>query len=204
MKQSKVIDLKTLSKTKFLSMYEAKYENRVGNNKSWMIASRKSEEVLKEKFFKNNKDDDDAVVIAAIHKPSNKLVLVRQFRVPINDFVYELTAGLIDEGEDFKTSVKRELKEETGLDLKEISVSKSRLYLSPGMTDECVNLVFCTCEGELSSDNMEDDECIEPMLISKEDALEIIKSNHNLDIKCYLVLQNFIIFGEKLFDNLYE
>ena len=49
---------------------------------------------------------------------------------------------------------------------------------------------------------MEEDECIEPMLISKEEATEIIKSNNNLDIKCYLVLQNFIIFGEKLFDNL--
>ena len=191
MKHSKVTGLKALSKTKFLSMYEAEYENRVGNKKSWMIASRKSEEVLKGKFFENNKDDDDAVVIAALHKPSNKLVLV-----------YELTAGLIDEGEDFKTSVKRELKEETGLDLKDIAASKSKLYLSPGMTDECVNLVFCTCEGELSCDNMEEDECIEPMLISKEEATEIIKSNNNLDIKCYLVLQNFIIFGEKLFDNL--
>ena len=98
MKHSKVTGLKALKKTKFLSMYEAEYENRVGNKKLWMIASRKSEEVLKGKFFENNKDDDDAVVIAALHKPSNKLVLVRQFRVPVNDFVYELTAGLIEIG----------------------------------------------------------------------------------------------------------
>lgn len=202
MKKSKVTKLNTLVKTKFLSMYEAQYENRVGNKKSWMIATRKSKEILEEKFFKNKKDDDDAVVIAALHKPSNKLVLVRQFRVPVNDFVYELTAGLIDEGEDFKTSVKRELKEETGLDLKEIVSDKSSLYLSPGMTDECVNLVFCTCEGELSTENMEEDECIEPMLVSVEEAKQILKSGKNMDIKCYLVLQNFIIFGENLFHKL--
>ena len=202
MKQSKVTNLKAWSKTKFLSMYEAEYVNRVGNKKSWMIATRKSEEFLNGKFFENKKDDDDAVVIAALHKPSNKLVIVKQFRVPVNDFVYELTAGLIDDGEDFKTSVKRELKEETGLELKEIAGCKSRLYLSPGMTDECVNLAFCTCEGELSTDNMEDDECIEPILISKEEAKEILNSNSAIDIKCYLVLQNFVIFGEKLFDNL--
>ena len=42
MKHSKVTGLKALSKTKFLSMYEAEYENRVGNKKSWMIASRKT------------------------------------------------------------------------------------------------------------------------------------------------------------------
>ena len=202
MNRSKVMNLKTLTKTKFLSMYEAQYENKVGNKKSWMIASRKSEETLNKKFFQNQKDDNDAVVIAALHKPSNKLVIVRQFRVPVNDFVYELTAGLIDDGEDFKNTVKRELKEETGLDLKEMVLEKSHLYLSPGMTDECVNFTFCTCEGELSTDNMEDDECIEPMLISKEDAMEIIKGGDAIDIKCYLILQRFIMFGEKLFDNL--
>ena len=70
------------------------------------------------------------------------------------------------------------------------------------MTDECVNLVYCTCEGELSTDNMEDDECIEPILISRDEAKEIINGNSLMDIKCHLVLQNFIIFGEKLFDNL--
>lgn len=202
MKQSKVINLKALTKTKFLSMYEAEYENKVGNKKSWMIASRKSEDVLKDKFFKNKKDDDDAVVIVALHKPSNKLVIVKQFRVPVNDFVYELTAGLIDNGEDFKFAVKRELKEETGLDIKEIVSEKSNLYLSPGMTDECVNLIFCTCEGNLSIENMEDDECIEPMLISQDEAREILKSCKKIDIKCYLILQNFVMFGEKLFDNL--
>ncbi len=202
MKQSKVTNLKALTKTRFLSMYEAEYENRVGNKKSWMNATRKSEEFLNDKFFKNKKDEDDAVVIAAFHKPTNKIVLVKQFRIPVNDFVYELTAGLIDEGEDFKTSVKRELKEETGLDLVEIISNKSKLYLSPGMTDECVNLVYCTCEGELSTDNMEDDECIEPILISRDEAKEIINGNSLMDIKCHLVLQNFIIFGEKLFDNL--
>ena len=202
MKRSKITELNTLIQTKFLSMYEAVYENRVGNKKSWMISTRKSKETLEGKFFEDKKDDDDAVVIAALHKPSNKLVLVRQFRVPVNDFVYEMTAGLIDDGEDFKTSVKRELKEETGLDLKEIKADKGRLYLSPGMTDECVNLVYCTCEGELSIEYMEDDECIEPILIYVEEAKEIIRSDENMDIKCYLVLQNFIIFGEKLFDNM--
>ena len=202
MKRSKITELNTLIQTKFLSMYEAVYENRVGNKKSWMISTRKSKETLEGKFFEDKKDDDDAVVIAALHKPSNKLVLVRQFRVPVNDFVYEMTAGLIDDGEDFKTSVKRELKEETGLDLKEIKADKGSLYLSPGMTDECVNLVYCTCEGELSIEYMEDDECIEPILISVEEAKEIIRSDENMDIKCYLVLQNFIIFGEKLFDNM--
>lgn len=202
MDKNKVTQLIALNKTKFLSFYEAQYENKKGNPRTWMIASRKSEEELKEKFFEGKKDKDDAVVVAALHKPSNKLVMIKQFRIPVNDYVYELPAGLIDEGEEAKKSAIRELKEETGLVVTSIiEKGKGRLYLSPGMTDECVNLVFCICEGEINTDGLEDDECIEPMLISREEAKEIILENSNIDIKCFLLLQSFVILGEKLFEN---
>lgn len=200
MKRSKITNVKALKKTQFLSMYEAKYENRVGNEKSWIIATRKSEEFLNEKFFDNKKDVEDAVLIAALHKPSNKLIVVKQFRVPTNDFVYELTAGLIDEGESSSTAAERELKEETGLKLLDVISEKKKLYLSPGMTDESVNLVFCTCEGELSDEFLEDDECIEAMMISREEAEELLKSEASMDAKCYLVLQSFVTLGEKMFE----
>ena len=110
MDRNKVTNIKTLNKTRFLSFYEAEYENKKGNKRTWMIASRKKDEDLKEKFFNGKKDKDDAVVIAALHKPSNKLVIIRQFRIPVNDYVYELPAGLIDDGEEAKNSVVRELK----------------------------------------------------------------------------------------------
>ena len=168
--------------------------------KSWIIATRKSEEFLNEKFFANKKDVEDAVLIAALHKPSNKLVLVKQFRVPTNDFVYELTAGLIDECEKSETAAERELKEETGLKLLEVISEKKKLYLSPGMTDESVNLIFCTCEGEISDEFLEDDECIEAIMISQEEALDLVNSDAVMDAKCYLVLQSFAVLGERLFE----
>lgn len=200
MKYSKVTELITLAKTQFLSFYEAKYINRVGKPKTWIIASRKNEEVLKEKFFDNKKDVEDAVVIAALHKPSNKLVIIKQFRVPVNEYVYELTAGLIDEGETSKTTIARELKEETGLDVVDVISEGKRLYLSPGMTDESVNLVYCTCEGEISDKYLEDDECIEAVMISRDEAKKILESNECMDIKCYLILQSFVTLGERLFE----
>ncbi|WP_307721315.1 NUDIX domain-containing protein, partial [Clostridioides difficile] len=39
-------------------------------------------------------------------------MLIRQFRVPINGYIYELPAGLVDEGESIDISVERELREE--------------------------------------------------------------------------------------------
>ena len=47
-----------------------------------------------------------------------------------------------------------------------------KLYLSPGMTDESVSLVYCTCSGKISDENLEDDEDIETILLSKEDAIK--------------------------------
>ena len=75
MDKNKVTEIKTLNKTRFLSFYEAKYENKKGNNRTWMIASRKGEEELKEKFFNGKKDKDDAVVILSLIHIFNKKIL---------------------------------------------------------------------------------------------------------------------------------
>ena len=97
--------------------------------------------------------------------------------------------------------MKRELKEETGLDLEEVIESKigQKLYLSPGMTDESVSLVYCKCSGKVSDENLEEDEDIETILLSKEDAIKIINSNERCDIKFFMALQSFIQIGEEIF-----
>lgn len=193
MEKQRIKELVTLSQNKFLNFYKAIYHNKCGKEGNWFIASRKTEEVLNKQFFQGQEDEVDAVLIVAIHEESEKLVLIRQYRVPLNDYIYELPAGLIDQGEDYRVSVARELKEETGLELTEIDESKGRdkTYLSPGMTDESVALVYCKCKGELSKAYMEADEDIEPMLISKEEAREILEGTHKIDIKAYMALWQY-------------
>ena len=85
MKKTKIKDVKVLAKTRFLSLYNAKYENKNGKEKNWTIASRKGTEILNETLIQGAEDKVDAVVIVAFHKREKKLVLVKQFRVPIND-----------------------------------------------------------------------------------------------------------------------
>ena len=74
-----------------------------------------------------------------------------------------------------------------------------KLYLSPGMTDESVSLVYCTCSGKVSDENLEEDEDIETILLSKEDAIKIINSNERCDIKFFMALQSFVQIGDKIF-----
>jgi len=184
----------TLADTKYLKLYKAEYINKSGKPRNWTIASRKDLDTLKDIYFNGTEGKIDAVIIVAIHAVENKLVVIKQFRVPLNDYVYEIPAGLIDFGEDFETTVSRELKEETGLDLIKIDYNKtkSKAYISTGMTDESAALVYCTCQGEISKAYLEPDEDIEVMLLSKQEAKSLISSKEKIDIKALLAIQNFI------------
>jgi len=188
-------NITTLADTKYLKLYDAEYINKNGECKNWSIASRKNIDTLKNIYFNKAECDIDAVIIIATHTAEDKLVVIKQFRIPLNDYVYEIPAGLIDPGENFKTTAGRELKEETGLDLIEIDYSKtkSQTYISTGMTDESAALVYCTCKGEISKDYLEPDEDIKVILLSKKEAKLLINSNEKIDIKAFLSIQNFIV-----------
>ncbi len=199
----RIKEISTLVETKFISLYNIKYLNKKNKEKSWTVASRKKKEVLEGIYLEGKKDKVDAVIICAYHKDNKKLVIIKEFRVPINKYIYELPAGLIDsDDENFEKAVIRELKEETGLDVVEIKkdLSSNQVYLSPGMTDESAAFVYCICEGEISKNYLEDDEDIEAILVSQEEAKEIIKNNNTpMDIRAYLALQSFSLLGEKMF-----
>lgn len=200
--KGRIKKINSLKEGKFISLYDLEYKNKLNQDKHWTVATRKNREFL-EDFYLNGKEDKvDAVGIVAYHVKYKKLVAIKQFRVPINDYIYELPAGLVDEDDkDIVEAVKRELKEETGLDLIGVNkeYTKDKAYLSPGMTDESIALVFCTCDGEINKEGLEDDEDIEAILISQEDAKAILKSNEKIDVKALLMLQNFALLGDKMF-----
>ena len=200
MNNTKITKVNPLVETKFMGLYDIEYKNKQNTHRNWTVASRKNKAKLEEIYLQNKEDKIDAVVICAYHKTLKKIVLINQYRVPINKHIYELPAGLVDKGEEPEIAVKRELKEETGLDLISINKinSKEKLYLSPGMTDECVAFVYCLCDGEISDKYQEEDEDIKPLLISQEEAKDLLKEDC-IDIKAYLILQMFARLGEELF-----
>lgn len=200
--ENKIKKIRTLAETKFLSLYDVEYKNKMGKIRNWTVASRKNFETLKAQYLEGKEEKIDAAIIAALHVDTKKIVCVRQFRVPLNDYVYELPAGLIDGDEKFDVAAKRELKEETGLDLLKINHEKTKkgVYASAGMTDESAAIVFCTCSGCISKENLEEDEDIEVVMLSRDEVKELLKKDVKMDMRAFIMLQAFVELGEKLFD----
>ncbi len=79
-------------------------------------------------------------VIAAF-TGEGKIILVRQFRKPVERAVLEVPAGKIDPGEDPKTAAIRELEEETGYRAVDMDLMTC-MYPSVGFTDEKLYIYY--------------------------------------------------------------
>jgi ADP-ribose pyrophosphatase len=75
-----------------------------------------------------------SAVIMPIDK-KGRILLVRQYRLPARQSMWELSAGRIDEGEKVLQAAKRELREETGFKAKKWTKLCS-FYVSPGFLEE--------------------------------------------------------------------
>ncbi|HQG58130.1 MAG TPA: NUDIX hydrolase [Candidatus Dojkabacteria bacterium] len=103
-------------------------------------------------------DRPDYVLIIAEDK-DGKIAVVRQYRRGVDEILFELPAGWIDEGETPVQAAERELKEETGFLGKGILLGK--LTPQPGFMSMRANVVLVKIENEFIAKNPSDDEIIE-------------------------------------------
>lgn len=177
-----------LTVEKWLNLFEVRYVARTGDEKSWQIASRQKEP----KCITGSYHRPDAVVIVPFHTVKNKMVITREYRVPLNDYEYGFPAGLVDSGESVEQAARRELMEETGLTVSGFIKISPPIYSSAGMTDESVALVYVECEGEPSNSANTDSELIEILFISPAEALDLLSDpTLKFDAKAWLAISQF-------------
>ncbi len=180
----KLLKLKKQTNNKYLNMYEMDLENKKGNLKKYYFATRRGEADLACKTKDHNKAD--GVMIIPITS-DREIVLIKQYRPVISDYIYELPAGIIDPGETMEEAAKRELFEETGLKASSYELFLKPSYTSVGMTDETTAIVKMDVYGDISTDNIEENEEIEVIKIKIDEAREFVAKN-NISIKGGIIL----------------
>ncbi len=173
---------------RWLNLFDVNYVARTGEEKSWQVVTRQKEP----KCLSGDYRQPDAVVIVPFHARENKMVILREYRVPLNDYEYGFPAGLLDQGETIEQATRRELMEETGLTVRRFIKISPPIYSSAGMTDESVSMVYVDCEGAPSNKGNTASELIEILLVSPAEAQELIEDTTlKFDAKAWLVISRF-------------
>lgn len=168
-------------KGKYLSSYELTYLNKAGKDKVYEMVSREND------LSALSVGKKTAGVAIAGFK-GDKILLIHEFRMSVNDYVWAFPAGLIEEGEDPAEAAARELREETGLRITNIRDILKPSFSCTGVTDEKSAFVLCDIDGNIEECTFPDEE-IKAGLYTKEEVKNLL-ANETFSARtqavCYL------------------
>ena len=179
----KIVALRKIHQGKFLSYYEGDFINENGFKKTYEFMSRDNNLTI-ETFGKNVSIGVGMVALSLDHQ---KVLLEEEYRFACDRFIYNFPAGIIDEGETPEEAAKRELKEETGLDLINIIDSLSPSYASPATSDELMQIIICTVSGEIKPSCYEVEE-IHAKWFSKDEVKVLLKNKAFMSARTQMFL----------------
>ena len=189
---SRIKGVKRLTENRFLNLYELDARQRDGKAITYYVASRaKGTENLKS--VSGHRRADGVIMYGVYGEEKDRIVLIRQYRYPLGDYIYEFPAGLVEPGEDVREGAIREMFEETGLTFtpREGGDFERPFFTTVGMTDESCGTVFGYCTGEPNSLHQEASEDIQVVLADRAECRRIL-AEENVAIMCAYMLMHFI------------
>ena len=192
-KGTKYTEIRKLTDNPFLNLFEMDALDNKGEPFHYYFASRNREEELPLKTGEVRKNG--IVIYALLKEDPSRIVMIRQYRYPLDAWLYELPAGLIDGQESPHQAAVREMKEETGLTFTPYEGGnpsfRRPVYLGAGLTDETSTSVFGYADGEISGRFRESTESIEVVLVDKKEAARILKEER-VSLRAAFLLMSFL------------
>jgi ADP-ribose pyrophosphatase len=187
-----ILGVEPLAESPWLGLFRIIYRMGGGDARSWVAASRRKIPLCAD----SRAEATDAVVIVPYDTVRRKLVATREYRVPLGDYEYGFPAGLVEEGESVEDTARRELREETGLEVTRILKTSPPIYSSAGITDESITMVYVECAGEPSAQPGDGSEVIEVLFLSPRQAGRLCRNpSVKFDAKAWLVMSQFAVTG---------
>ncbi len=121
---------------------------------------------------------------------ASDIILVKQYRYAVKDYILEIPAGTIEKGETPETCITRELQEE--IQYKPGCLKKlGWVYLTPGYSNEKIHLFEAT-ELKAYNKKTEEDENIEIVKMKIEEAISKIRSGEIKDGKTVIAILSYL------------
>ena len=157
---------------KFITRYDVDYLTAEGHSKTYEIVSRnKNIQTLEDLQNKT----PDSVIMILTDESGERILVSREYRMAMAQWIYNFPAGLIDPGETPEESAKRELWEETGLDLIRIDDVLDNSYSAVGFSNERNITVFGAARGEFRKSTSDAEEIV-PGWYTKEEIRELLRT----------------------------
>ena len=188
------MELKNMVKVregKYLKTYELNYINKAGKEKVYEIVSHANMEDPSQLGKRVS-----GMSIAA-HR-GDKLLLLREFRMGVGRCVYNLCAGMVEEGENIEDAISRELYEETGLKLKRIEKILPPAFAAVSITDIKNQIAFVELEeeGEITDENTSANEEIRARFYTPQEVKHLLETEE-FTSRCQIVAYMFLLEYEK-------
>lgn len=170
----KIKSVEQLKEGKYLSYYHVNYDNLDGKDKVYEMVSHDS----KLNIDNIGKHKSDGIIMIVFNEDKTKVLLTKEFRMAVNRHVYGEPAGFIDGDETVEEAARRELKEETGLDLEEVINVLNDTYTCAPITDMITTVIVCKASGEIRKEDDFDspNEEIYSRWYTKKEARELLKN----------------------------
>lgn len=153
---------------KYLKNYEITYCNKIGKEKKYEIVSRRE--------LKSIEDVGGAPSgVSIVATCGDRLLLLHEFRMGVNRTIYNLCAGMIEEGENIEDCIARELYEETGLQVSRIKKLLPPSYAAVAISDTTTYIAFVEVEGNID-DHSSDNEQIEARFYDREEVKRLLET----------------------------
>ena len=189
---SNVRNIQQKTHNRFLNYYELEAVHRDGSISPYYMTSR-AKDASQLKAVTHQNRPDGVILYGVYGEEKDRVVLIRQYRYPLGDYVYEFPAGLVEEGEEMGAAGVREMYEETGLTFTPVDAGcySRPFFTTVGMTDESCGMVFGYCSGTPTSIHEESSEEIQVILADRAEAKRILREE-NVAIMCAYMLMHFI------------
>ena len=165
--------IKKINDGRFISRYDVTYTTEDNKTKVYEMISR-NKDITSIGELRN--EAPDGVVIVVTDESGERILINKEYRMAVGDYVYNFPAGLIDAGETVQVAAARELKEETGLDLISIEDTLYDSYSAIGFSNETNQVVIGKASGTFAKSTSTVEE-ISAAWHTKAEVRELLKNN---------------------------